>query len=101
MYNNKKILQGAQQAQSGDGDGKPEAAKATEKPTKAENGGEDEERPVAALFGSEAEASGVPIVPEVCAELERNGLSTKDIVGDVTWRSVFDPELVCPHQSLF
>ena len=66
--------------------------------SKAGNDADQVTAPVAVLFGSAAEDSGVPIVPENCAQQERTGLTTKDVDGDVHWRSVFDPELVsiCP-----
>ena len=53
-----------------------------------------EVRPPVALFGSAAEAAGVLAVPEALKELERSGLSSKEIAGDVHWRRFFDPELV-------
>jgi hypothetical protein len=60
----------------------------------AESGAAASEGQAVALFGSVAEASGPPVVPDACAKLERNGISSEDIVGDISWRQIFDPELV-------
>lgn len=61
---------------------------------KQEQTSQNQEEKPAALFGTFAEASGVLKVPEASAALDRNSLSSSDIAGDISWRNIFDPELV-------